>query len=421
MPQVGDNTQQFLLGIKNSLSQRLQNPYHINLLEEVHIHDDSGNQTIRNDRRRVCENAHTRILKKFVEFRSDGHYPILKSLLESISKETGKPVWSTIQVESPVFTPEANCCNTNGRIDLLVAEQGKYAIIFENKINDAVEQKSQLARYIEHLITEGYRREQIYVIYLSSEGRDPNEISWTIENRDYALCYRERFVNMSYKYNLLPWLSGPLSQLLSGMQNQEYLNSALSQYINYLQAKFFLLENENETLRIILEESFPEGGFNQLIHNIDSKIDDVLEYCEHNEEAGTDLLTTAKKTKNGLENLKKDKLYTEVNVGGFQRYTKGIHGRNNYIGYAVSINEHPYVIYIGDNKRIFFLSIIDLNNSGSLLDDCRSVNLLPLFPIRKPDQREPFLYTVITRGVNKQNYDYEQACALLRQALQRLL
>ena len=115
MPQIADNTQLFLSGIKNTLSERLQNPYHINLLEEVHIHDDGGNQAIGRDRRRVCENAHTRILKKFLEFRSGDSFPILKSLLESISSETEIPVWSAIPVESPVFTPEAYCNNTNGR------------------------------------------------------------------------------------------------------------------------------------------------------------------------------------------------------------------------------------------------------------------------------------------------------------------
>ena len=417
MPQVGDNIQQFLTGIKCSLSRRLQNPYHINLLEEVHIHDDSGNQSIRNDRRRVCENAHTRILQKFLEFNSDDYYPILKSLLEEISKDSAMIAWSSINVESPVFTPEANCNNTNGRIDLLVAEQGKYAIIFENKINDAVEQKSQLARYIEHLIAEGFKSEQIYVIYLSSEGKDPDEISWTIDSHDYAPYFRERFINMSYKFDLLPWLSGSLSELLSGMHDQVYLNSALFQYVNYLQAKFFLLDNENETLRIILEELFPGGGSNQLIHNIDSKIDEVREYYKHHEESGSDLLITAKKTINGLENLKREKLDTEVTVNGFQKYTKGIPGRNNHIGYSVSINQHSYVIYIGDNNRYFFCSIIDLNNLNTLIEDCRSVNLLPLFTRR----HETYLHTVITPGNNKQNYNYEQACALLRQALQRLL
>lgn len=417
MPQVGDNTQQFLIGIKNTLSQRLQNPYHINLLEEVHIHDDSRNQSIRNDRRRVCENAHTRILQKFLEFKTNEHYPILESLLDVIFKETGMIAWSTIRVESPVFTPEANCSNTNGRIDLLIAEQNQYAIIFENKINDAVEQESQLARYIEHLIAEGYRREQIYVIYLSSEGKDPDEISWTIEDRNYAHLYRERFVNMSYKNKLLPWLSGPLTLLLSEMQNQVYLNSALSQYVNYLQAKFFLLDNENEALRIILEELLPDGGFNQIVHNIDTRIDEVREYYDHHEETGTDLLITAKKTINGLANLKREKLDAEVSVNGFQIYTKGIPGRNNHIGYAVSINNHSYVIYIGDNNRYFFCSIIDLNSQNTLIEDCRNANLLPLFA----GQHETYLHTVITPGKDKQNYNYEQACALLRQALQRLL
>lgn len=417
MPQIADNTQLFLSGIKNTLSERLQNPYHINLLEEVHIHDDGGNQAIGRDRRRVCENAHTRILKKFLEFRSGDSFPILKSLLESISSETEIPVWSAIPVESPVFTPEAYCNNTNGRIDLLVTEQSKYAIIFENKINDAVEQKSQLARYIEHLLAEGFSLEQIYIVYLSSEGKDPDEVSWTIDGRDYANVFRERFVNMSYKYNLLPWLSGALSQLLSIMHNQVYLNSALSQYINYLQAKFFLLENENETIQTFLDDLIPDDGFNQLVHNIDSKIAEVEEYYDNHEETGTDLLITARKAINGLVNLKREKLDSRVNVDGFRKYIKGIPGRNNHIGYSISINGHSYVIYIGDNNHYFFLSIIDLNNGNSLINDCRSANLLPLFTKR----HDTYVHTVITPGKDKQNYNYEQACALLRQALQMLL
>jgi len=426
--QTGDNTQQFLTEIKNTLSQRLQNPYHINLLEEVHIHDDSGKGTIAKDRRRVCENAHTRILQKFLEFRSGDDYPILKSLLDSIYGETGMPVWNAIPVGSPDIKPEVNCSNTNGRIDLLVSERGKYAIIFENKINDAVEQESQLARYIEHLMAEGYRKEQIFVVYLSSEGQDPGEVSWTIDDCDYEPDFRERFVNMSYKYNLLPWLSGSLSRLLSEMPNQVFLNSAISQYVNYLQAKFFLLENENEALRIILNAKFPEKDFNQLIHSIDSKIDAVKEYYDKHKETGTDLLRIAQMTIYGLENLKREKLDSKVNVKRFQIYTKGIPRRNNHLGYSISINGHSYVIYIGDNSNprihggYFFVSIIDFNSDNSLLiDDCRGVNLLPLFAPPRTNQHETYLFKMITPGNDKQNYNYENACALLRQALQLLL
>ena len=64
-------------------------------------------------------------------------------------------------------------------IDLLIKEDGKYAVIFENKLKGACFQRNQLARYIQIMKNQGYADEDIFIVLFpqSPYFRDIQKIS----------------------------------------------------------------------------------------------------------------------------------------------------------------------------------------------------------------------------------------------------
>lgn len=60
-------------------------------------------------------------------------------------------------------------------IDIYITDGAKH-IILENKIN-AGDQEAQIKRYIETIQEENYGKADIYVLFLSKKGREPNDYS----------------------------------------------------------------------------------------------------------------------------------------------------------------------------------------------------------------------------------------------------
>ena len=71
-------------------------------------------------------------------------------------------------IDKPIVVTEQVVRNDK-RIDIYIYETGKYAVILENKVMDAVEQPHQLANYIEGLNELGFNNSQIYIAYLLVE------------------------------------------------------------------------------------------------------------------------------------------------------------------------------------------------------------------------------------------------------------
>lgn len=207
-----------------------KSPYHINLIDLI----------------RANENAHSRILGAFLRAQSSGNYEILKNFIKTFFAER-----FTEEIVAPVFFNEKH------RVDLLIAELGKYAIIFENKIHNAVLQKNQLARYIEAVKNDGFSESQIYVIYLPpNEYNEPNACCWKspegcCEHCDrknippecqhlnsYKEAFAERFAYLTFRNDILPWLKDDV--LPNCKVKDTYLRSALMQYIDYLEGLFDL-------------------------------------------------------------------------------------------------------------------------------------------------------------------------------------
>lgn len=188
-------------------------PYHINVIDELHIN----------------ENGHSRILCKLLCFVNDkGEYELLESLLDYIKRNSHLPEFERIIVGNPIITQEI--C----RIDLWVrAKDKKYAIIFENKIYNAVDQEAQLSRYIDKTIADGFTPNNIFVVYLSQLGKDPDPQSWG----NWAQTFSTRYLKLSFNEDILNWLQ---QDVLPNIREKDvFLKTAIYQYIDYLEGLFY--------------------------------------------------------------------------------------------------------------------------------------------------------------------------------------
>lgn len=226
----------------NELKQNL--PYHLNVIDELHIN----------------ENAHSRILCKLLQYQSEnGKYEFLESLLNYIVKNKSVESFSNIEIKSPEITQELE------RIDIWVKDkEGGYAIIFENKVYDANDQDAQIARYIQKTRGHKFKDEQIYVVYMPSiSDYKPSEQTWVDNETGESLekMFEERYANVSFEEGVLPWLK---DNVLPNIRVKDaYLQSAISQYIDYLEGYFDkrdINKNMNMELNQFLEEKLKIDG-----------------------------------------------------------------------------------------------------------------------------------------------------------------
>ncbi len=200
-------------------------PYHVNIIDELHIN----------------ENGHSRILCRLLCYvNKEGEYELLQSLLSYIVMHKKASDFGRIRIETPTITQEEK------RIDLWVRDTN-YAIIFENKIYNAVDQDAQIARYIE-TTKEKYNDEQIFIIYLSQTGEEPDPQTW--KNENLKEVFAGRYVNLSFRNDILPWLE----KILPTIQLEDcYLQSAIQQYVDYLKG-FFSLRNIQKSMAMEMEK-----------------------------------------------------------------------------------------------------------------------------------------------------------------------
>lgn len=218
---------------------RLRLPYHINLIDELHVN----------------ENANSRILASLLLYNSGDKYPLLDSFINYCASD-----WN-IEISHPYVTSEQM------RIDLLVRENGKYAIIFENKIYEAILQKNQIARYIKKLRQEGFNDEQIYVVFLPPYEYEPDICSWQepqecCDSCDRTVCqigsnpkirenFKDRFKIVTFRDDIISWLKEEV--VPNCKQKEVYLYTAAMQYLDYLEG-YFDLRTNNKRMNMELEK-----------------------------------------------------------------------------------------------------------------------------------------------------------------------
>lgn len=181
-------------------------PYHINILDIIWAN----------------ENAHSRILSELLKQNDENCYSLVDSFLKSLLKFD-----ITFKSKNPKITSEKE------RIDLLVLDDD-YALIIENKIHNARDGESQLARYLDKVIKKGYTENQIFIVYLTRDGiKKPEEQSWEYEGVNYKEKFAEYYFPLSYKDDILNWL---IDITLPNCKLKDvYLKSTIEQYIDYLE------------------------------------------------------------------------------------------------------------------------------------------------------------------------------------------
>lgn len=208
-------------------------PYQINLVDELHADED----------------AHTRILTRLLNFKIDNELPILNSFIRMAAKKCSDL--------NNVINDSLRVSKQTEFIDCLI-EGHDYSIIIENKINWAKDQDKQIENYIKKVIKHGIVKGKIFVIYLTDTGAKMiSDCSFT----DFAkkiLSYgtdNNRFIESNYKEDILPWLK---KEILPEIRyKDDLLISFLKQYIDYLDGRFQLRENErmvNREMNKVLEK-----------------------------------------------------------------------------------------------------------------------------------------------------------------------
>ena len=198
-------------------SLQCEHPYRLNVIEELHIN----------------ENGHSRILAKLLQYRSDDRkYVFLESLLNYIISI--KRVDFPDRVEKPEISQEIE------RIDLWVRDK-KFALIMENKACGAVDQETQIYRYIEKTKKRGFKDEQIFVIYLPpTDDTEPSDYSW----KGLKELYAKRYVKLSFREDIIKWIENYVLPNIRYKDN--LLLTAIIQYCDYLKELFNLNNNDME-------------------------------------------------------------------------------------------------------------------------------------------------------------------------------
>jgi len=184
-------------------------PYHFNVLDEVGVN----------------ENAHSKVLGKILKYQRAKRYVHLESFLKYLGLE--------LNVQQPKIHVE------KGRIDISIYDKD-YAIVIENKIHYAVDQPNQIENYVERVISMGYPRVKIYVLYLTRHGfKTPLETSISKESIEN---FGDRYIPIDFANNIAPWLKEEVIPLCK--ESEIDFRQGLQQYINHLDRLLLLKEDK---------------------------------------------------------------------------------------------------------------------------------------------------------------------------------
>lgn len=301
-------------------------PYRLNLLDDLSTN----------------ENAHSKFLIRLLQ-----HQPALINFINFINNDDSNNFTFDVSIiKKPILTYEKL------RIDGLIKENNKYAIIIENKIHNAVEQEHQIGRYINKCKSIGFSVEQIFVIYLTRTERDSHsEQTW---GNEYSLSnFNKRYSKLSYKSKILPWLESYLGTL---SPKEELIKSAVIQYIDHL--KHFFNKKEiyskmNAELQNFLYTELNLNADNvENIEVVERKISEISNLKEQLEELAR--VTKKKLFEDWKKNLDENFEFTE--------YVKFNQSKDSFIKTGVTLEyegkvfsiliEHNYkAIYFGFGRH----------------------------------------------------------------------
>lgn len=232
-------------------------PYRLNVIKE--LHDD--------------ENAHSRILIRLLQYKDGNDYVWLKSFIDRMNDYCEGD--ADIEVSNPEINTEHP--TGDGRIDGYIFEQGKYAIIIENKIWDAVDQYQQIDRYVQFAKKQcDVNDNHIYVIYLTRNGS--KLVSKESLSEETKETLGTHFLPMSFQYDILPWLEEDV--LPNCKVKERCLETAVYQYIDYLKGIFGELNYQEKAQNKALKQILKDMGMIEEYQAINAKHKEVQQLAD---------------------------------------------------------------------------------------------------------------------------------------------
>lgn len=137
--------------------------------------------------------------------------------------------------------------STGGKIDILLHDDKKYAIIIENKFdrygNPAQDQEKQLERYYNY----GKKYEGFILIYLTPSGQYASENSTGSNTITY---YPISYDLSDNKPNILSWLD----ECLKISKGCPRIHEVIKQYITFIKNTRHIMEDQNDLLNLLLSK-----------------------------------------------------------------------------------------------------------------------------------------------------------------------
>lgn len=178
------------------------------------------------------ENDHTRILMSMLKF-CDGNMRVLESFFDKFGINENAQ-----QVTSNDIFINKGYNSANDVIDgLILHNNGNgFAVIIENKVCGAADQKQQIKRYVSAIENnERISKDRIYVIYLTQDG-SVNQGRPSLEScpEDLSTNLGDNLVCINYRYDILPWLKNTVYPRMKFSS----IGWAIDNYIDYLESLF---------------------------------------------------------------------------------------------------------------------------------------------------------------------------------------
>lgn len=178
----------------------------------------------------------SKMLAGFFMQKTNGEHRVLKSFVKTFWDDS-----LAAMITNPTICTEETV-KDDYRIDILIYEKEKYAIVLENKIWDAPDQPHQLANYIDAMLSSryGFGKEQVYVAYLpKTNDHEPSLNSWKSQEGggSYKDEFQDRYRLIDFTEKILPWLES--SKAVYGI-NEEYFEHSRFLFIDFLKRKLDL-------------------------------------------------------------------------------------------------------------------------------------------------------------------------------------
>ena len=184
----------------------------------------------------IVENSHTNILMRILQYKNRYGYVLLEDFISLAGFDiciADREVMFRTEYQGEV--------NSQGRIDGLIWQKDNFAIIVENKINHAGNQKGQIARYVETVVNDSIaEKDRIFVVFLTRDGLEMPDKDSQEYLQECGICKSigdeevsgPRYFACSYREHIYNWLRDAVQPMI--LQKDVVMNAGIIQYVDYL-------------------------------------------------------------------------------------------------------------------------------------------------------------------------------------------